>query len=88
VTLGDIPPKGELPTLIIAMKRGGTSVFEKRVKKTKRQAVWPNDEQLEILERLAEDNSCRKADILRMGMMNLARNQGVIEKGWPIRLKP
>jgi hypothetical protein len=32
------------------MKRGGTTVFKKRVKKTKRQAVWLNDEQLEILE--------------------------------------
>jgi predicted phage gp36 major capsid-like protein len=67
------------------MKRGGTNVFKKRVKKKWRQAVWLNDEQLEILERLAEDNSCNKADILRIGMMTLARNQGVIDEDWPKR---
>jgi hypothetical protein len=79
--------KSGLTTLIIAMKRGGTTVF-KRVKRTIRQEVWLTPQWRQILERLEEKIGCNKADILRWGLGDLARKEGVIEEDWPIRLKP
>ena len=65
--------------------RGGTNVFKKRVKKKWRQTVWLNDEQLEILQLLQDKTGANKADLLRWGLSDLARNQGVIDKDWPKR---
>jgi hypothetical protein len=54
--------KSGLTTLIIAMKRGGTTVF-KRVKRTIRQEVWLTPQWRQILERLEEKIGCNKADM-------------------------
>jgi hypothetical protein len=51
-----------------------------RVKKKWRVAVWLNDDQLKILERLAYKNGANRAEIMRWAMMDLASSHGVFLK--------
>jgi hypothetical protein len=66
-----------MTALIIAMKRGGTTVLKERAKKTIRQTVWLTDQWRQILERLEEKTGANKAEIMRWALADLARNQGV-----------
>jgi hypothetical protein len=48
-----------------------------REKKTVRQTVWLNDEQLQILKRLAARYSLKRAEIMRLALLDFARTKGV-----------
>ena len=58
-----------------------------REKKTIRQTVWLNDEQLEILKRLAARYALKRAEIMRLALLDFARTKGIFATGKPRKLR-
>jgi hypothetical protein len=58
------------------------------IKKTARQTVWLNDEQMEILKRLAAKcGGLNRAETMRFAMIELARTKGIFATGKPRTLR-